>query len=317
MYLEQFVDLLDKTQWQLDNPAWVKQRKKDWAELSKTLRAMGSFLPKDVRYYKSYYLTGELAEIKDELKDLPDNADCTILLLLHPLQTEANIAGLYKRFCQLRNDKQQAYFLSKAEAYRQRGEAYQMEEINYDYREYDLKFFFHWILSEQNTYFKGNSQGVVHGLEEVYCRLLYGTTVQEWQNISRGHKSKFSYFCSANINFLLDPETYINFDYQFVADFAFYMAPQLDYTFGRTPLNINQFLQIIQHYELLDPFKGVDEVRYQAAWKLVNATREKLATIELPEPLQKMWDFAQTPEGKKATYSSYPKEYPILSALTE
>lgn len=314
MYLDKFVNLLDKTQWQLDNPAWVKQRKKDWAELSKTLRAMGSFLPKDVRYYKSYYLTGELMEIKDEFKDPPVHANCTIFLLLHPLQTEANIAGLYKRFCQLRHDEQQAYFLSKAEAYQQRGEAYQMEEINYDYRMYDLEFFFHWILSKQDGYFNGSELGILHGLEEVYCRLLYGSNAQDWQRVG---DRKFGAFCGGNVEYLLDPNCYINYHYQYLADVAFYKAPEQDYTFGRYPVVINQFLQVIQHYELLDPFKGVDEVRYQAAWKLVNATREKLATFELPEPLQKMWNFAQTPEGKKATYSSYPKKYPILSALTE
>jgi hypothetical protein len=317
MYLEQFVNLLDKTPWQLDNPAWVKQRKKDWAELSKTLRAMQAFLPKDVRYYKSYYLTGELMEVKDEFKDEPVHANCTIFLLLHPLQTEENITTLYKRFCQLRDNEQLASYHRRAKAYQSRGAAYQMEEINYDYRQYDLEFIFDWVLTRQNVYFKGNVPGILHGLEEVYCHLLYGTNEQEWQAILRGQDQMFGYYCSASLKFLLNPDIYINHDCQYIIDFAFYLAPKLDYTFGRTPIEMNQFLQVVQHYELLDPFKGVDEMRYQAAWKLVNATREKLATLELPEPLQVMWDFAQTPEGKQATYCSYAKEYPILSVLRE
>ncbi|PMG77748.1 hypothetical protein BCU84_09890 [Shewanella sp. 10N.286.51.B7] len=300
MLIEQLVDLLDKTPWQLDNPTWVKQRKKDWAELSKTLRDMGSFLPKDVRYYKSYYLTGELPEIKDQLKDLPEHANCTILLLLHPLQTEENITELYFTFCQLRKDAKN-----------------QQQTAYLDDRYDDKNFFFHWILAEQNVYFKGNSQGVVHGLEEVYCRLLYGTTEQQWQEFTRGHKGAFGAFCSANIKLLLNPDAYVSYHYQYLVDFSFYMAPQLDYTFGRTPIDNNQFLQLIQYYELLDPFKGIDEERYKRAWKLVNLTREKLNTTELPEPLQQMWDFAQTPEGKEATYSSFPKKYPILTVLTE
>ncbi|MDO6612400.1 hypothetical protein Q4601_07555 [Shewanella sp. 1_MG-2023] len=300
MLIEKLVDLINKTPWQLDNPIWIKQRKKDWAELSKTLRDMESFLPKDVRYYKSYYLTGELPEIKDELKDLPEHANCTILLLLHPLQTEENITELYLTFCQLRED------------------ANNNKQANYsNYRYRDKDFFFHRVLAKQNFYFKGNSQGVVHGLEEVYCRLLYGTTEQQWQELTRGNKCSFGAFCSSGTLLLLNPDTYINDHYQYLGDFSFYMAPLQDYTFGRTPVEVNQFLQLIQYYELLDPFKGIDEERYQRAWKLVNLTREKLNTTELPELLQQMWDFAQTPEGKEATYSSFPKKYPILTVLTE
>lgn len=298
MYLEQFVNILNKDEWQLGNPDWVKQRHKDWKNLSKTLREMGSFAPKDVRYYKSYYLTGELPEIKDELKDLPEQADCTILLFLHPLQTEANIAGLYQRFSQLRDEANQ-----------------KKEANNSDYRRFDLDFFFHWILSKQDDFLIANGHGVLHDLEEAYCRLLYGVSKQEWAEVLRGRSKLFGAFCSANIQFLLKPDLYINYHYQYLAKPAFYMAPKLDYTFGRTSVEVNQFLQIIHNYEELDPFKGVDEERYQRAWKLVKATRDKLNTAELPEPLQQMWDFARTPEGKVAEHSSYPKKFPILKTL--
>ncbi len=158
---------------------------------------------------------------------------------------------------------------------------------------------------------------MLHGLEEVYCNLLYGTAEREWQEFARRHKSAFGAFCGANINLLLNPDVYVSYHYQYLVDFSFYMAPLEDYTFGRTPVEVNQFLQIIHNYEELNPFKGVDEERYQRAWKLVNTTRDKLNTAELPEPLQQMWDFAQTPEGKVAQHSSYPKKFPILKKLKE
>jgi hypothetical protein len=292
MFIEQLVNLLDKSPWQLDNPGWVKQRKKDWTILSKTLRAMDIFNPKDVRYYKSYFLTGELMAIKDELKDTPQHANYVILLMLHPIQTEENLKVLYKQFQEFRTLK------------------YDDES-----RCADVKFFSYWVVPAQNKFFKGDEPGIFNGLEKVYCHLLYGESNKEFEAISWGNDHAFEGYCHKLVFFLLDGDSYLNTIQQYLTDFSFYLCAKTDFDFGAVPVYVGQFLQVVYYYELLDPFKDIDKVRYDKAWTVVNAARQKLEGTELPDKLKNIWELTKSEKGKETKYRYFLKRLPVLEKI--
>jgi hypothetical protein len=291
MYIKQIADFLDKTPWKSDDSMWVKQRKKEWGSLSKMLRDLGIFSSTDVRYYKNFYLNGELPEIKDELKDMPQHFSYVLLLMFYPLQSDESLKALYSHI---------GRFIS--------------EDDFQEQRRSDQEFFFHEIVARENEYETICTDGVLNGLEKTYCDLLYGESISDFTYIRLSNK--FEGYCHKVSFFLLSDEVYINLAEQYLTDFSFYASKVTKFDYGAVPTYVGQFLQIIFYYELLDPFKGVDEVRFHKAWAVVYKVRAVIEKGNLPEELLEMWDATKSESGKTTIYKYFYRRFPILSSIT-
>ena len=282
MHLVELNKKIDKSAWHSDDANWLKQRKQQWKKLSAMLKKEKTLLPKDIRYFKNYFLTGELHQEEDEFK-YPHTSNDVIIMMFHPDQSEANLLAIYN-----------AYHNNKPNIY-------------------SGKFF---IRSIGGADF--GAEGVLGGNEALYCKILFGTTNEDFAKlVAARNPSAFPIYCQGLIPFLLSDKSYIHTYQQYITDFSFYAARRTNYEFPRFIRLFNQFLQIICYYELLDPFKGIDELRYQRAWALVNKVRDKLKEPDLPQPLLDIWQHIQTSEGKAQVFTYFQEDYPILKQLTD
>lgn len=299
MYLIKLNDKINKTAWHAADVLWLKQRKQQWKKLSTLIKQAKSLRPKDLKYYKNYFLTGELHEELDEF-NYPPTVNATILMIFHPDQSEANLLSVYNE-----------YLLVYGEVSRNSA----------------VKFFNREIAQEDY-----GAGGILGGNEALYCKILFGTTNEDFAKINVAkNPSTFPGYCRCLISFLVDKHSYINNYDQYLTDFSFYTAQNTQFEFGANPTYIGQFLQVIGYYELLDPFIGGEELRhriahgvvnkednelhYQRAWVLVNKVREKLTESNLPQPLIDIWKNIQTEQGKKQVFEHFQGKYPILKQV--
>ncbi|WP_111978176.1 hypothetical protein [Algibacillus agarilyticus] len=283
---QQVAKLIDTSAWRLDDKEWVKNRKAKWRELSKVIKQDKKMSAKDVNSYKNYYLTGQLdgAESDRNYKEF----NPIICMMFHADQTEKGLTKVFED-C--------AFFRS----------------------ELSFSRYIEFFKRMSPTMSLGlNEQGYLDGNEAIYCKLLYGETEEQFSKLRESRNDLiFPAFCSASNSILLDQKYYIHSYYKYLLDFSFYCSNIVDYSWGRVSEEVDQFLQLIAYYEQLDPFKEVDEERYQAAWSLVNQVREKLQRENLPDELKTRWQYAQTPEGKAQEYEYYQERYPLLKQLTK
>jgi hypothetical protein len=275
---------IDKTAWKTDDKIWAKQRLQQWKNLSSALRKEGALLPKDVKYYKHYFLTGHI--IKDGIEfDFAPTLNAVIFMMFHPDQSAENLLTIYTQYTTVyledRCDESVRYFMR--------------EIAGHDYGE----------------------NGILNGNEALYCQILFGDSKAEFAKLHMAKDSSvLGGYCQHLAPFLLADESYINNYKQYLTDFYFYTANITDYECVVNKRNLNFFLRIIAYYELLDPFKGTDELHYKRAWILVNKVREKLTEPDLPEALLELWENAQTAEGKLQLFEKIEDKYPSLQILS-
>ncbi|GGI90312.1 hypothetical protein GCM10007978_29900 [Shewanella hanedai] len=292
MLLIKLNDKINKDAWLLDDKQWVAERKKRWRRLSAFLRK-GVIRPKDVKYYQTFFLTGLLHKPDDEF-EYPHELCALILMILHPDQSEENLRGIYKYNVTLFN----------------KGEC---DDDSVD-------FFYRSIFGSARdlTNLEGGYRDIFHGQEELYVKILYGDNEDEYKlrRKSRGDQN-FSSLCSSMMEFILEESAYENEFRQYLIDFSFLAVEKTDFKErGRMQDDMPRFLQTIAHYELLDPFKNVNELRYDRAWKVVNHLRDRFNEPNLYPPLKELWEFAKTKEGRLTEYK-FSHEYPILEKLHE
>jgi len=284
MYLIELNNKINKAAWHSTDVVWLKERKKQWKKISAQLRKVKALRPKDLKYYQNYFLKGELHTEADKL-NYPPTVNATILMMFHPDQTETNLLSIYNEYLIL------------------------FKEVRSDSA---LEFFFHEI-----SFCDYGTEGILGGNESLYCRILCGTNSSDFSHqFASKNPAAFPGYCQKLIPFLLDDESYIYEAKQYLTDFYFYTAENARFDFGANPLYIGQFLQIICYYELLDPFKGVDEEHHQRAWALVNKVREKLTEPNTLQLILDLWQQTQTVEGKSQVFEHFQEKYPILKKIT-
>tara|TARA_R110002167_G_scaffold197534_1_gene400532 strand:+ start:244 stop:1101 length:858 start_codon:yes stop_codon:yes gene_type:complete len=275
---------IDKTAWQTDDKIWAKQRLQQWKKLSSALRKEGALLPKDVKYYKHYFLTGHI--IKDGIEfDFAPTLNAVIFMMFHPDQSAENLLTIYTQYTTV----------------------YRKDRCDNSARYFTREIAGHYF----------GENGILNGNEALYCQILFGDSKAEFAKL---HMIKdytaFRGYCQELIPFLLDSQSYIHHYKQYLTDFYFCTSGKTDYTVTAKVREVNFFLRIIAYYELLDPFKGTDELHYKRAWILVNKVREKLTEPDLPEALLELWESAQTVEGKQQLFEKIEDKYPSLQILS-
>jgi len=275
---------IEKTAWKTEDKNWAKQRLQHWKKLSSALRKEGALLPKDVKYYKHYFLTGYI--IKDGIEfDFAPTLNAVIFMMFHPDQSAENLLTIYRQYCTVyrkdRCNNSAGYFMR--------------EIAGHDFGE----------------------NGILNGNEELYCQILFGDSKAEFSKLHMAKNDHaFGGYCQKLISFLLDNKSYIHHYQQYLTDFSFYAANQTDYTVAWKVREINFFLRVIAYYELLDSFKDINELHYKRAWILVDKVREKLTEPDLPKALLALWENAQTAEGKQRLVGNIEEDYPSLQILS-
>jgi hypothetical protein len=75
---------MNKEAWKVDDPGWVKSRKKEWLYVKKSLEVMkGNIKVKAIKPLREYFLTGELPPEKDQ-RYILNNRFLLIRLWFHP-----------------------------------------------------------------------------------------------------------------------------------------------------------------------------------------------------------------------------------------
>jgi hypothetical protein len=284
MHTEVLDSKIDKTAWKTDDKIWAKQRLQKWKKLSSALRKEGALLPKDVKYYKHYFLTGHIIKEGVEYNFAP-TVNAVIFMMFHPDQSAENLLTIYTQYITVyledRCDNSASYFMR--------------EIAGHDFGE----------------------NGILNGNEALYCQILFGDSKAEFAKLHMAKNDHaFGGYCQKLIPFLLDNESYIHHYKQYLTDFSFYTSAYTDYTVAWKVREVNFFLRIIAFYELVDPFKDVHELHYKRAWLLVNKVREKLTEPDLPKPLLELWANAQTMEGKQQLVDNIEEDYPSLQILS-
>lgn len=290
MYLMMLNERINKSAWLLEDKQWVKERNQKWKKLASFLRK-GPMRASDVKYYQTYYLTGVLPKPEDDFSH-PQELNAVTFMMLHADQSEANLRSVYKHFIDV-------YSTGDCDD----------ESIGF----FNGLFSTHRDITSLTNGFKD----IVNGQEELYIKILYGESETEFKlrHISKDSQL-FIWLCSSMM-LILDESVYENHLDQYLIDFFFLAVEKTDFKRrGRFQDDFPRFLQVIAYYELLDPFKNVNELRYQKAWKVVNHLRARFNDPELYPPLKERWEFANTKEGRLTTYK-FNHEYPILEKLHE
>lgn len=266
-----FVELnkqLDKSAWHTQDPQWLKARKKHWQTLVKFFKAHKILRPDSIKYYQTYFLTGELQNTQ-EIGYFPREVNAFLIMMFYPDQTKESLKAVFNKYC----------------------ETYHPQKVM-PCCDDSIDFF------EKNIMlFVEDQEGVLGGNESIYCDILYGETKEE-QLKRRSYRNQYNFpaLCSSLSKFVLDGCHY-NYDYfQYIIDFCFLTIAPDELEFGRTKIELPKQLAIFANYEQLDPFKDSNSERYESAWKVVNNLRAKFDNEDLPEELKTLWAEAQNQE---------------------
>ena len=266
-----FIELnkqLDKSAWHTQDPQWLKARKKHWQTLVKFFKTHKILRPDSIKYYQTYFLTGELQDT-DEIGYFPREVNAFLIMMFHPEQSKSNLKAVFDSFCSTLNPQKIKPCCDKS-----------------------IDFFEKNIMT-----FVEDQEGVLGGNESIYCDILYGETKEEQiKRHSYRNKHNFPALCSSLSQFVLDDSHY-NYDYfQYIIDFCFITIDANRLESPRTKRELPEKLSIFANYEQLDPFKGSNPERYESAWKVVNKMRAKFDNEDLPEELKTLWAQAQNQE---------------------
>ena len=266
-----FVELnkqLDKSAWHTQDPQWLKARKKHWQTLVKFFKAHKILRPDSIKYYQTYFLTGELQNTQ-EIGYFPREVNAFLVMMFHPDQSKSNLKAVFDSFCNTLNPQKIKPCCDKS-----------------------IDFFEKNIMT-----FVEDQEGVLGGNESIYCDILYGETKEE-QLKRHASKCRIKFFamCEVLSKFILDEQKYRFERFQYIINFCFHTIDTTKLEKPRTKREFPEMLSRFANYEQLDPFKDSNPERYESAWKVVNKLREKFDNEDLPEELKTLWAQAQNQE---------------------
>ncbi|MDP5188372.1 hypothetical protein [Rheinheimera baltica] len=275
-YQERMLSCVDKSAWKLDDKAWVKARKAQWADLSKKLKASDEnrhslLTPKTISFWKHYFLNCELPSTEGLLTFKNLDINPFFILWFHPDQSEANLRQLMSQL---------------TEAFTNRG-----GDVREDTANYCLSLFSRCFdgFCQRNALL--GDDGVFGGKERLYLRLIIGNNT-EGLIPTKWLVTLDAYFFDWFRMFLLNPSAAP--DYPHIELIDYYLATaehfemtQIDWKFWRQRLA----LQLVYYFDEIK-----DQLQQEPEWQrnaqeAVNKIRSAFEHRQLVEILHCEWKF--------------------------
>jgi len=277
-YHDKLLMLVDKAAWKLDDKAWVKARKAQWADLSKKLKASNEnrhslLTPKTISFWKHYFLSCELPSTEGLLTFKNLDINPFFILWFHPDQSEANLRQLMSQLIM---------------AFKSCG-----EDVRKDTAKHYLAilYYCHTGLGLQKNLLLGED-GVFGGRERLYLRLLFGSKEDGFINSKIfGTLLDFNFF-NWFAAFLLDTDADPNYPKLELIDFALSHSDSYDVPDVDWQLSLQRIvLQIILYFDEVKQYMRDDSVWLHNATVAVNKIKTALENNQLALQLQQEWQF--------------------------
>ncbi|MBU2115208.1 MAG: hypothetical protein KKE94_15695 [Gammaproteobacteria bacterium] len=292
---------VDKSAWKLDDKAWVKARKAQWAELSKKLKARDkTTLPllesRTTNYWKSYFLSGELASTEHMVSLIGLEISPFYILWFHPDQSEANLRQLLLRLIEI------------------------FEIGGWDVR-IDMAKYGQEILRRcsglTNNPLLGE-EGVFGGKERHYLRLLFGTKEDGFISSERFSPLEHDFFRLYG-GYLLSPDADPNWPELELVEFYLTTASRYEKPRKEVHLWRQRFtLQLFYYFDVIRTQLRQDHQWQINAQELVSKFKTAFEQNQLNDYLHQEWQFV-TRELKNQLIPNeqllYENLYPIYERV--
>jgi len=280
-YHDKLLMLVDKAAWKLDDKAWVKARKAQWADLSKKLKASNEnrhslLTPKTISFWKHYFLSCELPSTEGLLTFKNLDINPFFILWFYPDQSEGALSRIIER-------------LAKAEQF------HDPEDVRVDMVKYGYSIInkCHFGLRLQKNPVLGHA-GVFGGQERLYLRLLFGVKEDGFINAKIfGALLNFNFF-NWLAAFSLDVEADPNYPKLELVDYALFNSTSYEVPDVDWQLSLQRIvLQIILYFDEVKQYMRDDSVWLHNATVAVNKIKNALENNQLAPQLQQEWQFVR------------------------
>lgn len=279
-YQERMLSCVDSSVWKLEDKAWVKARKAQWAEMSKKLKGRDkTTLPllenRTINYWKSYFLSGELASTEHLVSSIGLEINPFFIMWFHPDQSEPNLRQLLLRLIEI----------------------FEIGgwDVRIDMAKYGLSILrrCHFGLSLQKNLLLG-ADGVFGGQERLYLRLLFGVKEDGFINAKIfGALLNFNFF-NWLAAFLLDVEADPNYPKLELVDYALFNSTSYEVPDVDWQLSLQRIvLQIILYFDEVKQYMRDDSLWQHNATVAVNKIKKALESNQLAPQLQQEWQFVR------------------------
>ena len=305
-YQERMLSCVDKSAWQLDDKAWVKARKAQWAELSKKLKARDkTTLPlleaRTTNYWKSYFLTGELESTAHLVSSIGLEINPFFIMWFHPVQSEANLTQLLlKLVCEFESTG---------------------EDIRVNTASYGLEVITRCYAGQMSNPLLGED-GVFAGQERLYLRLLFGTKELGFISSESFYPLNHNFFRELSV-YLLYPGAAVNWPELELVDFYLTTAARYEKPCNEIQQWRQRFtLQLIYYYDEIKNQLRPEPVFQRNAYEMVKKFKTAFEHSQLDDYLHQEWQFVTNelknkiiPNEQLLYESIYPTYERVMKSL--
>ena len=301
-YHERMLSCVDKSAWKLDDKAWVKARKAQWADLSKKLKASDEsrhslLTAKTISFWKHYFLSCELPATDHLLTFKNLDINPFFILWFYPDQNEGALSQIMER-------------LVKAEQF----SSAEKERVNI--AQYGIE-----IIRRCSGLTKDpllGEEGVFGGKERLYLRLLFGTKDAGFISSERFSPLEHDFFRLCG-GYLLSPDADPNWPELELVEFYLTTASRYE----KPRKEVHQWrqrftLQLFYYFDVIKTQLRQDQQWQINAQELVSKFKTAFEQNQLNDYLHQEWQFV-TRELKNQLIPNeqllYENLYPIYERV--